>query len=711
LLQGRFLLAHLAVLSAGLTARSQWRPPNADSATSLMPPTIQTKPMPAELPRAIADFTGRNKELAELRRHLGKRVLETVVFSIDGKAGIGKSALAIRLAHELVPRFPDAQLYVDLRGSDSKPLSSSGVLNQFLRALGYRSKEIPTEAEAAARLYRSRLAGRRVIVVLDNAASEAQVRPLLPGKTQGVVLVTSRTPLMLEGAIRLALEPLPEREAVDLVGRVAGRARVQAEPGAAATVVHQCGQLPLALRIAGARLASRPAWTLEELAERLADERSRLSELAIGDLAVRPSFQLSYRSLNVVQARTFRLLGLVDVPSFTPPVVSALTEASVKIAEECLEGLLDAQLLEQSSCGRYHLHDLLRLYARECAEAGESAMERRASLVRALDFYLTTAERYDRILNTARDNQERREAFSWFEAERSVLVAAAAQAADFGSDPEIPPFAWRLAIALVTFFDIRKYMIDWRTVTQAGIRAARCQGNREAEANMPRGLGIVYAQLHQTEEAISCFEPSLEIFRQIGNRRGQSETLSNLAGVYMQVNRLDDVMSCLTESLQLAQDTNDCLGQAGTLNNLGFACVRRGDTDAAMDYLGQSLRMAREIGDLRNEGGALWGFGITHAKMRRFEEAISCSQQELAIIEQLEDNYGRVQTLLTMGSLYIRCGKLVKAGKCTISALKMSREMGDRIPIILMDRKLLASTHSRGGSPKLLQPPEIADLE
>jgi hypothetical protein len=307
------------------------------------------------------------------------------------------------------------------------------------------------------------------------------VRPLLPGKTQGVVLVTSRTPLILEGATRLPLDALPEREAVDLLGRLAGQARIEAEPTAAAAVVHQCGQLPLALRIAGAKLASRPAWTLDELVQRLADERNRLRELAIGDLAVRPSFQLSYHGLNAVQARTFRLLGLVDVPSFTPEMVGALIETRTETAEESLEELLDAQLLEQTSSGRYHFHDLLRLYARECAEAEESAMARRASVVRALRFYLLTAEYFSYLLlstgvrhagNSAKELQDRREAISWFEAERSVLVAATGQATDLGKDSEVASFAWRLANALTPFFDNRKYMMDWQAVSP-GLRRTR----------------------------------------------------------------------------------------------------------------------------------------------------------------------------------------------------------------------------------------------
>ena len=236
---------------------------------------------------------------------MGKRVPHTVVFSIDGKAGIGKSALAIRFAHELVPRFPDAQLYVNLRGAGTRPLDPTVVLSQLLRALGHKGRRIPTEVEAAARLYRSQLAKKRIIIVLDNAASEAQVRPLLPGDTKGVVLVTSRTPLMLEGATRLSLEALPEREAVDLLGRVAGRARVQAEPSASLQWSISAVNCRWLLGLLELRLASRASWTLEELAVRLADERSRLSELAIGDLAVMPSFHMSYCGLNYVQALDF----------------------------------------------------------------------------------------------------------------------------------------------------------------------------------------------------------------------------------------------------------------------------------------------------------------------------------------------------------------------------------------------------------------------
>ena len=344
-------------------------------------------------------------------------------------------------------------------------------------------------------------------------------------------------------------------------------------------------------------------------------------------------------------------------------MVSALTQTSAKFAEECLEALLDAQLLEQSNFGRYQFHDLLRLYARECAEAEEPAIERRASLVRALEFYLINAERFDRILSSSRDDQERREATSWFEAERSVLVAASDQAAGLGSDPEVAPFAWRLASALATFLEIRKYLSDWWTVSHVGIRAAQCFGDGEAEATMLRSLGIVYAQLHRNDQAISCFERSLEMLRQIRNRSGEGETLSTLAGAYMQISRLDEARSCLTESLEIARDTNDRLGEVTRLNNLGFVSLRLGDLDTAATHLGQSLTLAREIGNLRNEAGALWGFGMMYTRTRRFENAVSCFQQELDIIKQLGDMYGQYQTLIALAGIYIRQGKLVKAAQ------------------------------------------------
>ena len=344
--------------------------------------------VPRQLPPDAASFTGRERELERLCELLsggGQRGAVPIV-ALDGAAGVGKSAVAARAAHQLAGQFPDGQLYADLQGATPglAPLPPLEVLSRFLRAFGVDGQRLPVNVEEAAALFRSLAAGRRLLLVLDNAATAEQVRPLLPASPSCAVLVTSRQLLSgIHGAEHLHLDVLPADEAVRLLGHLAGPERIAAEPEAAVALAQLCGYLPLALRIAGARLAARPAWPVRALVERLADERRRLDELSLGDLAVRTSLQVSYHALDPQVARLFRLLGLLDGPDVGVPVVAALLDQPVEATEAALERLVDARLLESLAPGRYRFHDLLRLFARERAAAEEPPPARAAALTRA----------------------------------------------------------------------------------------------------------------------------------------------------------------------------------------------------------------------------------------------------------------------------------------------------------------------------------------
>jgi DNA-binding SARP family transcriptional activator len=417
---------------------------------------------PAQLPADLADFTGREDDLARLDRlaDSDRGGAAMVISAIEGMGGIGKSALAIHAAHRLAPRFPDGQLYVNLQGATAglAPLEPLEVLGRFLRALGVAGGQVPGEVAEAAAMFRSVVAGRRLLVVLDNAADVAQVAPLLPGVPTCGVLVTSRRVLAsLDGAVHLHLDVLAPEEATALLGRLAGAERVAAEPEAAASVARLCGFLPLALRIAGARLAARPGWSLRVLADRLGDERERLAELELAERGVRASLAVSYEALRSsgdatdrAAADAFGLLGVPDGPDFGVPVVARLLDRDEPASEALLERLVDAQLLETASPGRYRMHDLMRLYARELAARHSPEADRTAALTRALAFFIATGWQILALLRPGHWRLARVDdrwttgglafgdesaAVAWLEAERTNLVAAIKQSASVEGAP------------------------------------------------------------------------------------------------------------------------------------------------------------------------------------------------------------------------------------------------------------------------------------
>ncbi|HEY7198562.1 MAG TPA: helix-turn-helix transcriptional regulator, partial [Candidatus Dormibacteraeota bacterium] len=443
-------------------------------------------PVPRELPRPAADFTGRDAELAELLALLdppGPGGGEPVVISaIDGMGGVGKSALAIHAAHRVVAdgRYPDGQLYVDLQGSTAgvPALGPLDALGRLLRSLGLDPSAIPTDVEEAAARFRSLAATRSLLVLLDNAHGADQVRPLLPGSPTCGVLVTSRQALtMLEGSHALHLDVLPRRQALELLGHVVGPDRVAAEPVAAAEVVRWCGGLPLAIRIAAARMAARPSWPVQALADHLADATRRIEELRAGDAAVRASFDVSLHALLAGRdardrdaAAAFGLLSLPDGPDLGVPVAARLLDAAEPAAQAWLERLVDAQLLETPRPGRYRFHDLVRLYAREHAAARQPEDERRAALTRAMGFYTATAwgtlavlRPGDRRLAAADPRwtagglafDTAPAALAWLETERANLLAGITQAAAGAAvAPELPG---QLTQALFGFCYARSY--------------------------------------------------------------------------------------------------------------------------------------------------------------------------------------------------------------------------------------------------------------
>jgi DNA-binding SARP family transcriptional activator len=653
---------------------------------------------PCQLPPDIDDFTGREAAVAEVEGLLEEEQGTAIVISaIGGKAGVGKTALAVRVAHRLRPRFADGQLYVNLRGAEAQALDPTDVLAGFLRALGLDPGMIAEGLEERVRQYRSRLADRRVLVVLDNAASEAQVRPLLPASHGCAALVTSRARLGgLEAAHLLTLEELEADQAVELLAKLAGPERVAAEAEAASAIVRLCGWLPLAVRIAGARLASRPHWRLALLAERLADERRRLDELATGDLAVRASLALSYHGRNQQEQRLFRRLGVLAAPSFPVWVAAVLLDSEPAEAEGLLERLVDAQLVEaagQDAAGqlRYRLHDLLGVYGRERLHAEEPSSAQQASLERVLQAYLTLAERADALLEPSGLNHYgtdpdrgpldhpavaavERDPLRWMEAERASLVAAVRLA----HDADLVEYCWRLADTLAGFFQLQVHWNDWQQTHALALTAARQAGDRNAEGRLLASLGDLHGYRQHLDEAIGCLQQSLAAFREAGNRRGELDSLLELGNCDLRQGRFGEAAARFEQGLAGFRELGWRSRETLALYHLGELHCQLGRPAAAIACLEQSLTLMRAIGDRSWEAPILCRLGVAHGRQGRFEEAITCLEQSQVLAQASGDRHGEAYVLQSFGEVHHGQGRLHDAVGCLEQSIVFARATGDR---------------------------------
>ena len=676
-----------------------------------------------QLPPDIGDFTGRDGDLARLRRLLRRERRDTpvVISAIAGKAGVGKTALATKVAHQLRSRFPDGQLYVNLRGAETNRLNPADVLGEFLLALGVPRAAIPDDLNERASRYRARLAGRKVLVLLDNAVSAAQVRLLLPGSSSSAALITSRAMLTgLEGANFVTLEVLEAEEAVRLLGKIAGRKRVAAEPAAARRIVELCGCLPLAVRIAGAKLAARPHWRLQRLVKRLTDERSRLEELTVGDLEVRASFALSYRGLAPDEQRTFRLLGLLEAPDFPSWVAGAMLDEDPSDAEELVERLVEAHVLEVArEAGdvagsappdpatepygtRYRFHDLLRVFAREKL-LDDPAQDREAALQQALRVYLAVAGQAAAQVDPARrlrgaggvaEPEPLGERFqiperllddpvAWLAMERTSLIAAVEQA----HERRFWELCWRLAASLAYICDLHNHWTDWQHTQELALDASRQAGNRHAEANGLRSLGTVHLRQigseplveNRLEQAIAHFEQCLPIFRELKDRRGEAQTRHDLANAYVEQSRIDKAMWCLRRCKVLFDKEQDASGQAWTTFSFGLVHRIQGRYEQAMGCFQKALVAMRAIGDRHGEGYALVNCGVVLRDQKQPEPALNYFRAAVAIFEEQGDRDGQTWCLLNAGHVYRDLGRLPEALDLLRRGLDSFRRVDDRM--------------------------------
>ena len=583
---------------------------NYDTLTQIFQGTLTQLTSLHQLPPDISDFTGRQEEqdkvMALLRQATLSREVGSVIAIMTGPAGVGKSSLAIHIAFQLKPDFPDAQLYVNLRGSEGQPLEPLDVLAGFLRALGLDDQAIPEDLIERSDLYRSLLFGKRVLLFLDNARDEAQVRPLLPNNSTCAVLITSRKCLAdLEAAVSHELALLTEPEALELLSKLVGVEVIQAELEAAKTIIDLCSRLPLAIRITGGTLKNQPQWQLDSYAHKLALERQRLLQLRLSDLEVRASVALSYQHLDAIAARLFRLLGLLTGSNFSPAVAAALLESTPAIAEESLQCLVDLQLLEPALYQHYRFHDLVRLLARGQLAQEEPAEARQTARLRVSRWYLKTSEIMDLALNSDTRRQlaqvlikdknqplteiERNlllKALNWFEIERVNLLASI----DWAYQAKAWEIVVPLARNLVNFFNLYAYWSDWERTHLLALEASRALGNslednsasRYKEAQTLTNLGNVHSLQSNWGKASECYKQSLGIFEELGDRPGVAKSLGNLGNVYSRQDYWGKASECYQQSLDTFRELRDCYGEAQTLANMGILYMQQNDQEKAV---------------------------------------------------------------------------------------------------------------------------------
>ncbi|HEX4830737.1 MAG TPA: BTAD domain-containing putative transcriptional regulator [Trebonia sp.] len=677
------------------------RPSTPAAAARPPAPADSAVPRPTQLPADIGDFTGREDHVEHLCDMLtggaSTRSPGAVPIAfVAGAGGLGKTTLAVHAAHKVRDQFPDGQLYVDLLGATAQPLPPGDVLARFLRELGVEGDRVPAGDEERAALYRTRLTGRRVLVLLDNARDTAQVRPLLPGSASCAVLVTTRNRTADLASTRFVdLNVLDDDEALALFSRILGDERPMAEPEATAEVLEACAGLPLAIRICAARLAARSHWRIATMAGRLRDVRRRLDELKLGDLAVRASFAVSYDSLQLQPgarldpARVFRLLGMWQGPSISLPAAVALTGAAPGDEDalaDVLEALVDAHLLESPEAERYRLHDLLRVYATERAMAQEPPSERRAAVERVLNWYLAAADaaaavnsphRYHLPVDGLGDVRplsflSAEESLAWYDLERANLVAATRQAAS----ERLDQLAWQLPAALFPVFNRRGNWADCAATHRVALDCARATGNRQAEGWVRHNLGLALARMRD-KEGLRYLEDALAIRREISDTAGEVQAALNIADAYYQLEGPQVALKYMVAGLEVVRETGRSTRYASALNNLGEVYLELGRLEEAAGCFTEAAAVVRDLGESYVEGHAMHNLGRAYLGMQRLADARDAIAVAISIHQSTGDRGGEGVALKFLGQVQRALADDARARQSWLAALAIFTSLGD----------------------------------
>ncbi|MFF3720786.1 BTAD domain-containing putative transcriptional regulator [Streptomyces erythrochromogenes] len=681
------------------------------------------RPVPTQLPPDAADFVGRCEQTAWATGLLEevRNPLRTAprIGVISGRSGTGKTALAVHVGHRTAALFPDGQLFVDLRASDSEPVRTADALARLLRALGVETDTPARDEEDLLGLYRTHIARRRVLLVLDNAVSEALLRPLLPPGGGSAVLITARRRLVaLEGAAHLDLGVPPETEALDLLARVAGPTRPALDPDRAAEIVALCGRLPLAVRIAGARLAARPHWTPARLVSRLRDERRRLDELQAGDLEVRASLGMGYADLDKQEQRALRRLALMDLPDFAAWIAGPLLDVGEDDAEDAVEQLVDCHFVEvvgtdETGRTRYRIHDLAREYARERCLADEAPEERETAVRRLVDRWLAMARiaaahgpgGASRLLPvtaaggpapvadgsagvsgwqarvpdetvppTEAPARPTDEPAAWFAAEQPCLLAAVIHCADHGmfdAARELAATLMAASVALYNRFDA------WSRSHDVALGAVRRGGDVEGEAWLLMGLGQLRLEQDRFDEAYAFFALALGLFEERSVRTGCAGARAGMGAARREQARFDEALPLLNAALEQYREPEDISSMAHVLYGIGFVHREQGRDDEAWEALSRAHRLYVAARDRHGEALALRSLGLCHRARGDLAGAEALLRQSLALFEETDDAFGVMYASLSLAKVEFRQGRMAEPRQRLDRCLEITRKRQD----------------------------------
>ncbi|TCO47425.1 AfsR/SARP family transcriptional regulator [Actinocrispum wychmicini] len=658
--------------------------------------------VPRQLPHSIADFAGREQELDEIKFLLsddvdaGTTPYAMRIVVVSGKGGVGKSTLAIRVAHEVEHLFPDGQLYADL-GAATSETDITAMLARFLGSLGVSGSALPEDLAARAELYRSRVAGKQMLIVLDYATSEEQILPLLPGTDGCAVIVTSRLRLDgLYGAHQVDVDVFRPDTCMELLARIVGRERVDAEPDAALQLIDFCGGLPLALRIAGARLASKPHWLIATLVRRLNNHARGLDELSYHGVELRSNIALTHELLRSPAKRLFALGALIDAPDFPAWTAAALLDTDLSDAEDTLEILVDARLLDTvrytGEAVRFRYHNLIRVYALEQLTRSVPASVREGAQARVLGGWLALAEQAHRkdyggdfcVLHGDADRWRPVDdpgggpidvPADWWEAERQSLVAAVRQAAAAG----IHELCWDLALTSISLFEVKGCFDDWRETAEVGLAATTIAGNETGRAAMLYSLGGLHMSQRRLDDAQECFAEALSVFRATGNTHGCALVLRNSAIVDRFRGHYAAMASKCREALGQMRQVGDVVGEAHILQSLARYLLDEGDLDQARHHLDDALKLCLRVGYRRGEAMVLNRFAELYLRTDLIELAKQALNRVLLIVRDLGDRTGESFALYGLGIARRREGRLDNAETTLLHAIALAEGVGERM--------------------------------